>query len=100
MLYPITLDRDRTFKYSMRALSLAEKKLGRSIMGLNMAALSMEQIAALAWCGLRHEDDKLTIENVMDLIDEHSNITEIMNILAEAIQQVFGIKPDEDAEKN
>lgn len=102
MLYPITLDKERNLKYGMRALDQAEKKTGVPIIGMNLSNLTMNQIATLVWCGLIHEDKNLTVGNVMDLIDEYSNLGEIMGIVSEAIGEAVNgkAKAAEDEEKN
>jgi hypothetical protein len=95
MLYPVTLDKERNFKFGMRALDLAEKKTGQAIMGLDLNSLTMEQMATLVWCGLVHEDKTLTVEKVMDIIDENSNFGEIMELLGNALDDAFGVNKEE-----
>jgi hypothetical protein len=99
MLVPIKLDKDRNFKYGMRALDLAEKKIGKPIIGLDLQSLTMYQMAALVWCGLYHEDKNLTIERVMDIIDENSSVTAIMNIVGPALNEAL-VGPKTAEEKN
>jgi hypothetical protein len=103
MQYPITLDKERTLKYGMRALDLAEKKTGIPIVGINLNNLTMNQIATLVWCGLTHEDKNLTVGNVMDLIDEYSNLKEVLSIVGKVLNEAFGGESEEsenDEEKN
>ena len=63
----ITLDKERTLKYTLNSLIKFEKLTGRSVteIGENM---SMEVILALLYVGLIHEDKKLTIEKLGDMI--------------------------------
>lgn len=95
MLYPVTLDKERNFKFGMRALRNAERRMGRAIMGMDLSTLTMDDIGTLAWCGLIHEDNKLTVDNVIDLIDDYSSLAEILEIVGNAIQEAFGVKVDE-----
>ena len=93
--YPIKLDKTRNLKYGMRALDRIEKKLERKLSQINLDDLSMEETAVVIWAGLVHEDNKLTVERVMDLVDEYSNLTEIGEHIGHAINGAFGIKETE-----
>ena len=99
--YPIQLDKARNFKYGMRALDRIEKKLKTKIATLDMDNLSMEETATLIWAGLVHEDKSLTVENVMDLIDDYSTLPEVAEIMNKAFESTFGTKDatDEVTEK-
>jgi hemerythrin-like domain-containing protein len=88
--YPIQLDKVRNFKYGMRALSLVEKKFKKPINKVDMDNMTMEDTATLIWAGLVHEDKNLTPDKVMDLIDEHSSLPEVMRQLTEAMNESFG----------
>lgn len=85
----IKLDKTRNLKYGMRAIDRIEKKLKTKISKINMNDLSMEETATFIWAGLVHEDEKLTVEKVMDLVDEYSNLQEVSSKLAEAINLAF-----------
>ena len=63
----ITLDKERTLKHTLNSLIKFEKLTGKSVteIGENM---SMEVILALLYVGLIHEDKKLTIEKLGDMI--------------------------------
>lgn len=100
--YPIELDKTRNFKFGMRAIDLIEKKYGKPIMeidGINNGMLTMEDYATLIWAGLSHEDKELTIEKVMDLVDEHSSIAEVSKIMWNALNDVFKVEEDGDGKK-
>lgn len=87
---PVKLDRMRNFRYGMRALHLIEKTLGITISKLNFEDLTQHQLAVLVWAGLYHEDKGLSPDIVMDLVDDHSNITDITNVMSEAFSASFG----------
>ena len=75
----ITLDKERTLKYTLNSLIKFEKLTGRSVteIGENM---NMETILALLHVGLIHEDKKLTIEKLGDMItiDKFFEINEVV----------------------
>nr|WP_312578220.1 hypothetical protein [Sedimentibacter sp.] len=91
--YPIKLDKVRNLKFGMRAIDRIEKKYGKPIMeieGMQNGLLTMDQTATIIWAGLAHEDNTLTPETVMDLIDEHSSIPETSKEMWKALNSVFG----------
>lgn len=90
MYYPIQLDKSRNLRYGMKALSLIEKKFKKPISKLDMENLTMEDTAVIIWAGLAHEDRELTPERVMDLIDDHSDLTTVVKAMSEAMQAAFG----------
>jgi hypothetical protein len=96
MVYPIKLDKDRQFKYGMRAISLVEKKFKKPISQVDMNNLTMEETATLIWAGLAHEDKDLTSDRVMTLVDDYSNITEVLKLAGEALQGAFGGVTEEE----
>lgn len=94
MYISIQLDKSRNFKYGMKALHKIEQTLGIKIAKLDMENLSQQDLAVIIWAGLSHEDAALTWETVMDLIDEHSNITDVTQVMVQAFEAAFGT-PDE-----
>lgn len=91
MFTPITLDKTRNFRYGMKAFSLIEKTLKvKSISQLDFENLSMEETATIIWAGLVHEDKDLTVEKVMDLVDEHSSIQEVAEVMGKAMTDSMG----------
>lgn len=91
----VKLDKIRSFRYGMRALSRIEGSLGVPVSKLDFDNLTQLELATIICCGLMHEDMDLTPEKVMDLIDEHSNLVEITQKMGEAFGQAFGTKKDE-----
>ncbi len=98
--YPVQLDKSRNFKYGMRALDRIEKRLKKSTSKINMEDMTMEETAVFLWAGLVHEDKDLTPEKVMDLVDEHSNVREVLQVMFEAIADAFGEKEGGPPGKN
>ena len=64
----ITLDKERTLRYTLNSFRLLEKEFGVKIdqLGEN---ISLETIQALLYVGLRHEDKALTFDEVGDMVD-------------------------------
>ena len=92
---PIKLDKVRNFRYGMKAISLIEKKFKKPISKIDYDNLTMEDAAVIIWAGLVHEDKNLTPDKVMDLVDEYSNLVEVMAEAMKAINEAFGIDKTE-----
>jgi hypothetical protein len=99
MYYPIKLDKIRNFRYGMKAISVLEKKLKKSVSKIDLENSTMEDLATIIWAGLQHEDKDLTPDKVMDLIDEHSDIQTAFTVMGEAFRGAFGTGEDEEAKK-
>lgn len=89
MYTPIQLDKVRNFRYGMKALKRIEKMTGKPIMKLDMDNLSIEELSVMLWAGLVHEDESLTPDSVIDLIDDHSNMTDAAEVMGEAFSRAF-----------
>lgn len=104
MYTPIHLDKMRNLRIGMKAISLVEKRLKKPISKLDMENLTMDDMATLIWAGLYHEDQNLSVDKVMDLIDDYSNIKTAMEAARDAMQQAFGVAEDNteenESEKN
>ncbi len=87
---PIELDKMRNLRYGMKAISLVEKKLKKPMTKLDMDSLTMDDSAILIWAGLAHEDPDLSPDKVMDLIDDHSSLTKVMEAVGAAMAEAFG----------
>lgn len=86
---PFKLDKMRNFRYGMKALHLIEKTLGVSVSNMDLDNLTMEQTAIIIWAGLQWEDKELTPEKVMDLVDEHSSLTQAITAMGDAFKEAF-----------
>lgn len=89
MYTQIQLDKARNLRYGMKSISLIEKTLDKNIMNLDLENLSMTDTATIIWAGLYHEDKDLTVDIVMDLIDDHSNLTLACELMAKAFGEAF-----------
>jgi hypothetical protein len=97
---PIQLDKSRNFRYGMVATSLIEEKLDVNISKLSMDSLSMKETATVMWAGLVHEDQELTPEKVMQLIDDHSDIKTVSESMGKAFEVGFAGKGKKGKGKN
>ncbi|MCL2225645.1 MAG: hypothetical protein FWB96_11825 [Defluviitaleaceae bacterium] len=91
---PIILDRERTLRFGLNGLSALCRrfkcpvaKLGEHLSEDNMYP---EDIASFIHAGLIFDDKELTIEMVMDLIDEYSDLNTAMIAIGEAFEAAFG----------
>ena len=91
---PVELDKVRNFRYGMKAISTIEKKFKKPISKVDFENMTMEEIATIIWAGLVHEDKNLTVEKVMDLIDEKGNLQQVMQVVSEAMSAAFGGKEE------
>lgn len=89
MYTPIELDKTRNFRYGMKAISYIEKKLKLPISKLDLENITMQDAAIIICAGLVHEDNNLTPDKVMDLIDEKNNLQEVLETMAKAFSQAF-----------
>lgn len=88
----VQLDKIRSFRYGMKALSQIEGLLGVPVSKLDFDNLTQVQLATIICCGLTHEDPNLTPDRVMDLVDEYSSLVAIAAIVGEAFSKAFGQK--------
>ena len=88
--YPFKLDKERNIGFGMRAMSIIEKKFNAPIAKIDFNNLTIEEIATIMCAGLAHEDKDLTPEKFMDLVDEHSTIPEIAEVMKKAFTISFG----------
>lgn len=88
----VQLDKIRSFRYGMKALSRIESLLGVPVSKLDFDNLTQIHLATIICCGLMHEDPDLTPEKVMDLIDEHSSLVDVTSAMGQAFTEAFGTK--------
>lgn len=75
-LVVIILDRPREIRLGHKALKMYQSITGKSMEELARGAFNFEQIEIMLYCGMLADaiknGEKLTIEIVADLLDEHS----------------------------
>jgi hypothetical protein len=88
---PIELDRIRNLRYGMQAMINLERKLGKPMASIDFEKeVRYEEIATIIWAGLYWEDKTLTVDAVVELIDEHSDIQTAFKVMGEAMSESFG----------
>lgn len=95
MYTPIEMDKMRNLRYGMKGISNIEKRFGKPITKIDLDSLTMEETAVIIWGGLVHEDKELTIDKVMDIIDEKGNLTEVLQAMSKAMEESFGVSNKE-----
>lgn len=94
--YPIELDKERTFRFGMKAIDKIEKKFKKPVTSIQIGELTMQDYAVFFHAGLMHEDKELTSDKVMDLIDEHSTIGDASKVMWEAFNESFRTGNEEE----
>lgn len=95
-LYTLKLDKPRRLKYGFKALAVIEERYaGKKDLGDIMQGGSKE-IPFLAWLGLSGEDESLTEEKVLDLLDnaipDTYTVGGLVEIICDVITAQMGIK--------
>ena len=99
---PIQLDKQRNLRYGHKALILVEDSMGRSLSKLNFEDLKLRELTKLLWAGLVHEDPMLTLDQLIDIIDDCDSmniIEEIAEKIGLAISEAFGKNQPAPAQK-
>lgn len=88
-LVTVMLDKERTLKFNLNALILAEKITGKKLASLGQDAngFDLEFLRGMLFAGLTHEDKVITLEEVGDMIDME-NMEDVTNKLGEAMQSL------------
>jgi len=92
---PIDLDKVRNLRIGIKASKIIQDELKKPLMEALNDFVEKFDINTLVWityAGLVHEDEKLTFDKVLDLIDEHSTIEEVTEKLNKAIEIGFARK--------
>ena len=91
MYTPVKLDKTRNFRYNMRALTLIEKAFKKNIAAIDFGNLTIEETMTIVWAGLVHEDKELTIDGLIEIIDnEGIKLADIVSAMTDAISDAFG----------
>lgn len=86
-LVTIELDKERHLRLTLKGMLEFEKLTGKNLLaGFKPDDLSMGDSAALIWACLIHEDEELTYDAVLCMVDL-SNITAVMNAVTKCIEK-------------
>ncbi len=90
---PITLDKERTLLYTWRSYWRYEDAMGESFLAVldtlekrDLTQLRVKQLVHVVWCGLVHEDESLTPEQVAEMIHA-ANMESVFQSVQSAIAQ-------------
>lgn len=89
---PIELDKVRNLRMGFRASSIIEKSFNKPMAKINFEELTIEEISTIIYAGLVHEDNSLTVDKVIDLLDEYGDLETVSESLGKAIELGFARK--------
>lgn len=82
---PIEWDKPRILQYPFPVLNMLKERTGIDFFsGAEWKPKSLEEIALIVWAGLHEDDSELTEEQVFLMLDM-SNVTELMEVVAETL---------------
>lgn len=89
---PIELDKTRNLRYGYKAMQQVEDRLGIHLSQLNFDSVSLNELAIILLAGLQHEDNDLTVDKLVDILDEFdlTIIEELAEKLGKAIGEAMG----------
>ena len=86
-LVTIKLDKERHLRLTLKGMIEFGKLTGKNLLkGFKMEDLSLEDTAAMTWACLLHEDDELTYDNVLCMVDI-TNIVLVMDAVKKCLLQ-------------
>lgn len=103
MHIPIKLDKERRLLLGFEALQLFKKIHGKSLMRINFEDEDIEDLIPLIiYCGLKWEDENLTLEQTIRLIDQYVGLKRVMSEVMPEIMRELGFEDsvDDNEEKN
>jgi hypothetical protein len=91
----VKLDKPRNLKLGFKAMMTIEKELHQPLGKVDFKNITFEQIAIIAYGALTHEDRKLTLERVVDILDDctEEQVTELMTKIGDEMGESFGKNP-------
>ena len=72
----ITLDKERTLRFTLNSLAELEDAFGVSLSQLGEVELGIKAVRTMLWAGLIHEDEELTERQVGNMVD-FDNLQEV-----------------------
>jgi len=101
--HTLDLDRVRTLHYGFRAIRIIREKFKGEKELTDVLEINVDEIPYFAYAGLVREDESLTPEKVEELIDDaipgKYTVLDIVGIIAKAITEQMGVKPDKKKRK-
>ena len=90
----ITLDKERELKLTMGSIRRYKEKTGKDLL---KGETDKENLAPLVWACLAHEDPKLTVEQVEDMLD-FNNVETIMDSMVKLVETATNKEADKGQE--
>ena len=91
----LELDKSRTLRFGFKAMRTIRNKFGDKSLD-QMMNIQVDEIPYLAWAGLKHEDNALTVEQVEDLLDEaipkKYTIMKVTELILGALSAQMGVE--------
>lgn len=82
----IKLDKERHLLRTLRGMKLFEEKTGKSLLkGFNTQEITIDEIYALLWSLLIHEDKNLELDKIEGMVDQ-MDAMEIIQKIGEALK--------------
>ena len=90
---PIKLDKMRNVVIGFKALQEFKNITGKSLTKIDFEGDDLEVegiIPVIFYAGLKHEDEKLTLEKTIELIDNHLGVKGAIELIPKIISDAFG----------
>lgn len=99
----LDLDKPRKLHYGFKAIRIIREKYGGEKELTDVLEINIDEIPFFAYAGLVREDETLTPEKVEELIDtaipDKYRVLDIINIIAKAVADQMGVKPEKKKKK-
>jgi hypothetical protein len=82
----IKLDTERKFRLSNKAFYIFEQVSGKTIHTIDFDAISITDVSRIIYSGLKSQDDSITLDAVIDLIDGHMTYENCMESIVAALE--------------
>ena len=93
--HTLELDKTRTLRFGFKSMREIRQKFGEKNLD-QLLAIKVDEVPALAFYGLKHEDKDLTLERVEELLDdvipEKYTILKATEIIINALADQMGIE--------
>ena len=83
------LDKERHLRFGMGAMIRVEEELNIKFGNIDFNNMSIKELATVIWACMAHEDEGLTIIEVVNLIDEHSDLESVIKVLGKLNNESF-----------
>ena len=99
-LVTITLDKERHLRLTLKGMIEFEKITGKNLLkAFNFKELTLEELSALAWACLLHEDRELKYDDVLYMVDI-ANMTEVIEAVTKCLEVSLSKVQGDKADKN